>query len=57
MPYYICEPFHILKMHLRLGDEVGTVMKSTYLGDSVSAVGGCEAAVTVRTKCGWFVFR
>ena len=28
----------------------------TYLGDRVSA-GGCEAAVTARTKHGWAKFR
>ena len=31
-----------------------TVRDFTYLGDSVS--GGCEAAVTVRTRCGWVMF-
>ena len=25
-------------------------------GDKVSAGGGCEAAVTVRTRCGWVRF-
>ena len=25
----------------------------TYLGDTVSAAGGCEAVVTARTRCGW----
>ena len=25
----------------------------TYRGDRVSAGGGCEAAVTARTRCGW----
>ena len=34
-------------------DEVGTVREFTYLGDKVSAGGGCEAAVTARTSCGW----
>ena len=34
-------------------DEVETVREFTYLGDRVSAGGGCEAAVTVRTRCGW----
>ena len=28
-------------------------MYVTYLGDRVSAGGGCEAAVTARTRCGW----
>ena len=30
-------------------DEVETVRELTYLGDSVSAGGGCEAVVTART--------
>ena len=33
----------------KLCDEVETVGEFTYLGDSVSAGGGCEAAVTART--------
>ena len=33
--------------------EVETVNEFTYLGDRVSAGGGCEAAVTARTICGW----
>ena len=28
-----------------------------YLGDRVCAGGGCEAAVTARTRCGWVEFR
>ena len=28
-----------------------------YLGDRVSAGGGCEAAVTARTRCWWVKFR
>ena len=40
----------------KLCDDIKTVMEFTYLGDSVSAGGGCEAAVTVRTRCGWFMF-
>ena len=35
-------------------DEVETVREFTYLGDRLSAGGGCEAAVTARTRCGWF---
>ena len=38
-------------------DEVETVMEFTYLGDRVSAGGGCEAVVTARTRCGWVKFR
>ena len=33
-------------------DEVETVRTFIYLGDRVSAGGGCEAVVTVRTRCG-----
>ena len=33
-----------------------TVREFTYLGDSVS-VGGCEAAVTARTRYEWVQFR
>ena len=29
-----------------------TVWEFTYLGDRVSEGGGCEAAVTARTRCG-----
>ena len=36
----------------KLSDEVETVQKFTYLGDRESAGGGCEAAVTVKTRCG-----
>ena len=32
------------------------VREFTYLGDSVSTGGGCEAAVTARTRCGWVKF-
>ena len=38
-------------------DEVETLREFTYLGDRVSAGGGCEAAVTARTRCGWVKFR
>ena len=38
-------------------DEVETVREVTYFGDRVSAGGGCEAAVTARTRCGWVKLR
>ena len=38
-------------------DKVESVMEFTYLGNWVSAGGGCEAAVTARTRCGLFRFR
>ena len=34
-----------------------TVNDFTYLGDRLSASGGCEAAVTARTRFGWVMFR
>ena len=34
-----------------------TVSELTYLVDRESAGGGCEAAVTGRTKCGWVTLR
>ena len=40
----------------KLCDEVETVREFTYLGDRVSASRGCEAAVTVRTRCGGLSF-
>ena len=41
----------------KLCDEVETVREFTYLGDSVSAGGGCEAVVTSIARCGWVNFR
>ena len=38
-----------VEQEVKLCDEVETASKLTYLGDWVSAGGGCEAAVTVRT--------
>ena len=35
----------------KLCDKVETVREITYLGDRVSASGGCKAAVTARTRC------
>ena len=40
------------KQEETLCDEVETVREFTYLGDRVSADGGCETAVTARTSCG-----
>ena len=36
----------------KICDEVKTVREFTFLGDRVSTGGGCEAAVTTRTRCG-----
>ena len=42
-----------VKQEVKLCDEVETVSEFTYLGYRGSAVGGSEAAVTVRTRYGW----
>ena len=36
--------------------EVETVREFIYLSDRLSAGGGCEAAVTARTRCEWIMF-
>ena len=41
----------------KLFDKMKTVRDLTYFGDKISAGGGCEAAVTVRTRCGCAKFR
>ena len=41
----------------KLCDEVESARELTYHGDRVSACGGCEAAVTARTRCGWVKLR
>ena len=46
-----------MKEILKSYHEVETVLDFTYLGDRVSAVGGCESAVNVRTKCIWVKLR
>ena len=46
-----------VKQEEKLCDEVKTVREFTYLGDRESAGGGCEAAVTARTRCGLVSFR
>ena len=40
-----------------LCDEVETAREFTYLGDSLSACGGYDIAVTARKRCGWVKFR
>ena len=37
-------------------DDVETVGEFMYLGDRLSAGGGCEAAVSARTRCEWVKF-
>ena len=46
-----------MKQEERLFDEVKTVSEFTYLCDRISAGGGCDSAVTARTRCGWVKLR
>ena len=46
-----------MKKEEKLCDEVETIREFTYLGDRVSDCGGCEAAATDRTRCGWIMLR
>ena len=46
-----------VEQEAKLDDEVENVSEFTYLGHRVSVGGGCEAAVPVRTRCGWAKFR
>ena len=41
----------------KLFDGVETMSKFTYLGDRLNATGGCEMAVTARSRIGWMKFR
>ena len=46
--------FHCgLEKEEKLCGKVELVREFTYLGDSVIAGGGCDAAVTARTRCWW----
>ena len=46
-----------VEQEVKLCDVVETVRESTYLGDRLSAGGGCDAAVTARTRYGWVKIR
>ena len=46
-----------MKQEVKLYDIVVTVREFTYHGDRVSVGGGCEAAVTARTRFGWVKLR
>ena len=46
-----------MEQEVKLCDEVESVREFTYFGDRVSVGGGCEAAVTARTRCGWVKLR
>ena len=41
----------------KLHDEVETVTEFSYLGDRINSGGGCEAAITSRTRIGWAKIR
>jgi len=40
-----------------LCDGAETVTEFSYLSDRLNTTGGCEVAVTARTKIGWMKFR
>ena len=40
----------------KLHDDVETVTDFSYLGDRIYSGGGCEVAVTSRTRIGWAKF-
>ena len=46
-----------VEQEVKIFDDVETVREVTYLGDRVSAGGGCEAAVTAKTRYGLVTFR
>ena len=46
-----------VKKEENLCNEVETVREFSYLGDRLSTGGGCEAALTARTRCGWAKFK
>ena len=46
-----------VEQEVKLCDEVETESEFTYPGDRVSAGGGCEAAVTAKTRCEWIKLR
>ena len=45
-----------MKQEEKLCHDMESVREFTCLGDRLSAGGGCEAAVTARTRCGWAMF-
>ena len=45
------------RLDKKLCDGEETVSKFSYLGDRLNATGGCETAVTARTRIGWMNFR
>ena len=45
-----------MEQEVKLHGVVKTVRELTCLGDRVSTGGGCETAVTGRTRCWWLMF-
>ena len=41
----------------KICDEMEKVIELTFFDGRVSAGGGCEVALTARTRCGWVAFR
>ena len=47
----------VLERKERLFNEIETIGEFAYLGNRMSAGGGCEAAVTARVRCWWVKLR
>ena len=60
---YVCKKCRSVVKNLKgpsdekLCDGVETVSKFTYQGDRLNSTGGCETAVTARSRIGWMKFR
>ena len=59
---FVCKKCRSLAKNFKRPDEilcdgVETVTKCSYVGDKLNATGGCEIAVTARTRIGWIKFR
>ena len=54
---YVGNIMGAVELEEKLFNNIESVREFIYLGDRVSIGGGCEAAVTDRTGCGWVKFR
>ena len=50
-------PQNVEDQEEKLDEDVETVTIFLYLGDRIYSGGGCEVAVTSRTRLGWVKFR
>ena len=59
---FVCKKYTSVVKNLegpdeKLCDGLQTITKFTYLGDRLNTTGGCEIAVTARSRIGWIKFR